>query len=59
MSDAAALILSRHDVSNTGQCYIDAHVLASSGRSDLSRYAAVPGTADADLQLDLFVDGFE
>lgn len=56
MSDASAVILSRQDANNTGQCYIDAQVLASIGRSDLSRYAAVPGTPDADLQLDLFVE---
>jgi citronellol/citronellal dehydrogenase len=55
MADAAALILAREPGLETGICHVDADVLRSSGTSDLSGYAAVPGTPDSDLELDLFI----
>lgn len=55
MADAAAVILAQPRGQGTGCCHVDADVLRSAGISDLSRYRAEPGVADADLELDLFV----
>jgi citronellol/citronellal dehydrogenase len=54
-ADAAAEILLRDPRSCTGNAYIDDEILAEAGITDLSGYAAAEG---ADLQLDLFVDGW-
>jgi citronellol/citronellal dehydrogenase len=54
-ADAAAVILLRDPRECTGRAYIDDEVLAEAGITDLSGYAAAEG---ADLQLDLFVDGW-
>jgi citronellol/citronellal dehydrogenase len=51
MGDAAVEILSRPAADVTGQCFIDADVLASAGVEDLARY----GGGD-DPILDIFVD---
>ncbi|MDQ3571329.1 MAG: NAD(P)-dependent oxidoreductase [Actinomycetota bacterium] len=53
-ADAAYEVLKRDPRECTGNAYIDDEVLAEAGVSDLSKYAS----ADADLQLDLFVDGW-
>ncbi|WP_431972411.1 SDR family oxidoreductase [Nocardia sp. bgisy134] len=55
MADAAAVILSSNPSERSGHCYIDADVLHGVGQTDLSAYAAVPGTRDEDLELDLFI----
>jgi citronellol/citronellal dehydrogenase len=54
MADAAHAILVRDPRETTGNTFIDDEVLAEAGVSDLSGYAA----ADADLTLDIFVDGW-
>ena len=54
-ADAAAEILRRPPAECTGNAYIDDEVLAEAGITDLSGYAASP---DADLALDIFVDGW-
>src|SRR3954447_2883976 len=54
VADAAYEILRTTPGELTGRTLIDDEILAEAGRSDLSSYAA----ADADLQLDLFVDGW-
>jgi citronellol/citronellal dehydrogenase len=54
-ADSALEILKRDPRECTGNSYIDDEVLAEAGVSDLSKYSAVP---DAELQLDLFVDGW-
>ncbi|MGZ6695076.1 MAG: SDR family oxidoreductase [Solirubrobacteraceae bacterium] len=54
-ADAAAEILLRDPRQCTGNAYIDDEVLAEAGITDLRGYAAAEG---ADLQLDLFVDGW-
>ncbi len=55
MAEAAHAILTRDSRSFTGNFCIDELVLRQAGVRDLSKYAAVPGTRDADLQLDFFV----
>jgi citronellol/citronellal dehydrogenase len=55
MADAAIELFASEAAEVTGLCHIDAGVVRDAGRSDLSAYTAVPG-ADADLQLDLFLD---
>ncbi|MEU0265105.1 SDR family oxidoreductase [Nocardioides sp. NPDC006303] len=55
MADAAAVILEAKPGLETGHCHIDSDVLRCSGETDLSGYAAVPGTAESDLELDLFI----
>ena len=55
MGDAAREILVRDPRSCTGNALIDDEVLAEAGITDLERYSA---SADADLALDLFVDGW-
>ncbi|HEV2787041.1 MAG TPA: NAD(P)-dependent oxidoreductase [Solirubrobacteraceae bacterium] len=54
VADAAHHILTRPSRSTTGNFFLDDEVLADAGISDLSAYAYVP---DADLQVDLFLDG--
>jgi citronellol/citronellal dehydrogenase len=55
VADAAYEILSRDPRECTGNTFIDDEVLAEAGITDLDRYA---GTPDADVQLDIFVDGW-
>jgi citronellol/citronellal dehydrogenase len=54
VADAAHHILTRPARTTTGNFFIDDEVLAEAGVTDLSGYAYVP---DADLQVDLFLDG--
>jgi citronellol/citronellal dehydrogenase len=55
MADAAHWILTRPSREFTGNFCIDDAVLWDAGVRDFSKYAAVPGTRDADLQVDFFV----
>jgi citronellol/citronellal dehydrogenase len=55
MADAAHALLVGDLAETTGRCHIDADVLRAAGVGDLSSYAAVPGTSDAELVPDLFV----
>src|SRR3954451_11956152 len=55
VADAAHEILGRDPRSCTGNVFIDDEVLAEAGVTDLGRYA---GTPDAELALDIFVDGW-
>src|ERR671910_2371600 len=55
VADAAHEILSRDPRSCTGNVFIDDEVLAEAGIEDLDQYAATP---DAELALDIFVDGW-
>jgi citronellol/citronellal dehydrogenase len=55
VADAAYEILRRDPRSCTGNVFIDDEVLAEAGIHDLDRYA---GTPDAELALDIFVDGW-
>ena len=54
VADAAHHILTRPARTTTGNFFIDDEVLADAGVTDLNGYAYV---ADADLQVDLFLDG--
>jgi citronellol/citronellal dehydrogenase len=54
MADAAVAILSRPSSACTGQCFIDDAVLSEAGIDALDQYRV--GSADARLQLDIFVD---
>jgi citronellol/citronellal dehydrogenase len=54
VGDAARAILARDPRSCTGNAFLDDEVLAEEGVTDLARYSA----KDADLALDLFVDGW-
>jgi citronellol/citronellal dehydrogenase len=54
VADAAHHILTRPARTTTGNFFIDDEVLADAGVTDLGAYAYV---ADADLQVDLFLDG--
>ena len=53
VSEAAWHIVTRDSRSSTGNFFIDVEVLAEAGITDLSRYAAAPGTP---LQADVFMD---
>src|SRR5215213_5021800 len=55
VADAAHEILSRDPRTCSGNVFIDDEVLAAAGVADLDRYA---GTPDAELALDIFVDGW-
>jgi citronellol/citronellal dehydrogenase len=55
MADAAYAIVTKPSREFTGRFCIDEAVLRDSGVSDLSKYAAVPGTKDADLLPDFFL----
>lgn len=54
-ADAAHLVLTGAAGDVNGRCLIVEDVLAEAGVTDLARYAAVPGTPDAELFPDLFV----
>jgi citronellol/citronellal dehydrogenase len=54
-ADAAHLVLTRSSRERTGASLIVEDVLASSGVTDLSGYAAVPGTPEEDLFGDVFL----
>jgi citronellol/citronellal dehydrogenase len=55
-ADAAYQVLTQPSRSFTGQTLIVEDVLAAAGITDLSRYAAVPGTPDSALVPDIFLD---
>jgi len=55
-ADAAYEVLTQPSRSFTGQSLIVEDVLAAAGVTDLSGYAAVPGTPDAELFPDIFLD---
>jgi citronellol/citronellal dehydrogenase len=55
VADAAYEILGRDPRECTGNVFIDDEVLAEAGVTDLDRYS---GTPDAELALDIFVDGW-
>jgi citronellol/citronellal dehydrogenase len=55
VADSAHAILSRDPRSCTGNVFIDDEVLAEAGVEDLDQYA---GTPNAELALDIFVDGW-
>jgi citronellol/citronellal dehydrogenase len=52
VADAAAMILSRLPAECTGNLFLDEHVLAAEGITDLEQYAVTPG---GKLQKDLYV----
>jgi len=54
VADAAHHILTRPARTTSGNFFIDDEVLTAAGVTDLSEYAYV---AEADLQVDLFLDG--
>jgi citronellol/citronellal dehydrogenase len=54
VADAAHAIMVRDPRSCTGNAFIDDEVLSEAGVTDLDRYAS----PDADLSLDIFVDGW-
>jgi citronellol/citronellal dehydrogenase len=54
-ADAAYLVLTSSSRENTGQSLIVEDVLAEAGITDLSAYAAVPGTPDDRLFPDIFL----
>jgi citronellol/citronellal dehydrogenase len=56
MADAAWTILNKDPREFTGRFCIDDTVLRESGVTDLSKYAAVPGTPDRDLLPDFFLE---
>ena len=56
IADAAYFIFSRDHKTCTGNFFVDDEVLAAEGITDLSVYAAVPGTKDSDLGPDFFVE---
>jgi citronellol/citronellal dehydrogenase len=55
-ADAAYEVLTRPARERTGQTLLVEDVLAASGVTDFSRYAAVPGTPDERLYPDIFLD---
>ena len=55
MGDAAHAILCKPSREFTGQFCIDDLVLWNEGQRDFSRYAAVPGTPDAEMAPDFFL----
>jgi citronellol/citronellal dehydrogenase len=55
-ADAAYEVLAQPARAFTGQSLIVEDVLAAAGITDLSGYAAVPGTPDAELFPDIFLD---
>jgi len=56
MADAAHAILTRSSREFTGRFCVDEDVLREAGVSDFSKYAAVPGTPDADMLPDFFLE---
>lgn len=55
-ADAAYEVITRPARERTGQTLVVEDVLAEAGVTDLARYAAVPGTPDAELFPDIFLD---
>lgn len=55
-ADAAHLVLCAPAAERTGQSLIVEDILKEAGVTDLSQYAAVPGTPDAELFPDIFLD---
>ncbi|WP_029144917.1 SDR family oxidoreductase [Microbacterium luticocti] len=55
-ADAAYEVITKPARERTGQTLIVEDVLAEAGVTDLSGYAAVPGTPDAELFPDIFLD---
>lgn len=55
MADAAHVILTKNSREFTGHFCIDDLVLQDAGVRDFSKYAAVPGTKDADMLPDFFL----
>lgn len=55
MADAAMELFCADLGSKSGRCHVDADVLRAAGRTDLSEYAAVPGTPESELEKDLFL----
>jgi citronellol/citronellal dehydrogenase len=55
MADAAHVILTKNSREFTGNFCIDDLVLQDAGVKDFSKYAAVPGTKDADMLPDFFL----
>ncbi len=55
MADAAHAILTKKSTEYTGHFAIDDEVLREAGVADLSRYATIAGTKDADLLTDYFL----
>ncbi|MEQ6897915.1 NAD(P)-dependent oxidoreductase [Microbacterium sp. KR10-403] len=55
-ADAAYAVLTQPSRGYTGQTLIVEDVLAAAGITDLSAYAAVPGTPDSELFPDIFLD---
>ncbi|MCC4909317.1 NAD(P)-dependent oxidoreductase [Microbacterium sp. cx-59] len=55
-ADAAYEVLRRPAAERTGRTLVVEDVLTESGVTDFSRYAAVPGTPDAELFPDIFLD---
>lgn len=56
-ADAAYAVLTAPSRERTGETLIVEDVLAEAGLTDLSGYAAVPGTPDEKLNRDIFLDG--
>jgi len=55
MADAAHAILTRKSTEFTGNFCVDEELLRSTGVTDFSRYATVPGTKDSELYPDYFL----
>lgn len=55
-ADAAYEVVTTPSRERTGQCLIVEDVLAEAGITDLSGYAAIPGTPDEALYPDIFLD---
>ncbi len=53
LADAAYIIFSKPSSACTGNCFIDEHLFAAEGITDLSGYAVIPG---GELYTDLFVE---
>ncbi|WP_353816551.1 SDR family oxidoreductase [Agromyces sp. SYSU T00266] len=56
MADAAVVLFTSDAAMTTGTCHIDAEVLRTTGRTDLSSYAT--SGSEENLQLDLFLDAW-
>jgi hypothetical protein len=56
MADAAHVVLTSDITAVTGNFLIDEDVLRLAGVTDFAKYATVPGTPDAQLMEDFFLD---
>jgi citronellol/citronellal dehydrogenase len=56
MADAAYALLTSDSRAATGSTYLDADVLRAQGMTDFSAYSLVEGGAEAELELDIYVD---